>query len=50
MSLFGFIGAGNMGFALMKACVKSFGQNQIAYYDLFYGKMFFCKRAAKDFS
>ncbi|WP_276929571.1 pyrroline-5-carboxylate reductase [Herbinix luporum] len=43
MSLFGFIGAGNMGFALMKACVKSFGQNQIAYYDLSMEKCSFVK-------
>jgi len=33
MALFGFIGAGNMGFALMKACCNTFGKDEIAYYD-----------------
>lgn len=33
MSLFGFIGVGNMGFALLKACYNTFGKNKIVYYD-----------------
>lgn len=34
MSLFGFIGAGNMGYALLKACTYTFGKDEIAYYDV----------------
>lgn len=33
MSLFGFIGVGNMGLAILKACYKNFGKNEIIYYD-----------------
>lgn len=33
MALLGFIGAGNMGFALMKACCNTFGKNEIVFYD-----------------
>lgn len=33
MALFGFIGAGNMGFALMKACSNTFGKKEIVFYD-----------------
>ena len=31
MALFGFIGAGNMGFPLIKAAVKTFGREQVVY-------------------
>lgn len=33
MALFGFIGVGNMGSALLKASYKTFGQEEIVYYD-----------------
>ncbi len=33
MALFGFIGAGNMGFALLKACYNTFGKNEVVYFD-----------------
>mgnify|MGYP000506839824 CR=1 FL=1 len=33
MALFGFIGVGNMGFALLKACYNTFGKDEIVYYD-----------------
>lgn len=33
MSLFGFIGVGNMGSAVLKACYKTFGKEEIVYYD-----------------
>ena len=31
MALFGFIGAGNMGFPLLKAAIKTFGKEQVVY-------------------
>ncbi|NLL73814.1 MAG: pyrroline-5-carboxylate reductase [Clostridiales bacterium] len=34
MSLFGFIGVGNMGSAILQACYKTFGGDDIAYYDV----------------
>jgi len=46
MALFGFIGAGNMGFALMKACYNTFGKNEIAYYDTSAEK---CSQVLKQF-
>lgn len=33
MALFGFIGVGNMGSALLKASYKAFGEGEIIYYD-----------------
>ncbi|TAH72838.1 MAG: pyrroline-5-carboxylate reductase [Anaerolineaceae bacterium] len=33
MALFGLIGVGNMGSALMKATINAFGQDEIVYYD-----------------
>jgi pyrroline-5-carboxylate reductase len=33
MALFGFIGVGNMGTALLKATYKTFGQDEVVYYD-----------------
>lgn len=33
MALFGFIGVGNMGYALLKASYKTFGQEEVIYYD-----------------
>lgn len=33
MALFGFIGVGNMGSAILKASYKAFGQDEIVYYD-----------------
>lgn len=34
MSLFGFIGVGNMGSALLRACYKTFGKNELVYADI----------------
>lgn len=34
MSLFGFIGVGNMGYALLTACSNTFGKNEISYFDV----------------
>lgn len=34
MALYGFIGVGNMGFALLKAAHLVFGEDEIAYYDV----------------
>lgn len=33
MALFGVIGAGNMGFPLLKAAIKTFGTGEVLYYD-----------------
>ena len=33
MALFGFIGVGNMGSAILKASYKTFGHNEIIYFD-----------------
>ena len=33
MALFGFIGTGNMGYALLNACVRQFGKDEVIYYD-----------------
>jgi pyrroline-5-carboxylate reductase len=33
MALFGFIGAGNMGYPLIKAAIKSFGREEVLYTD-----------------
>ena len=33
MALFGIIGVGNMGSAILKAAINAFGQNEIIYYD-----------------
>lgn len=33
MSLFGFIGVGNMGAAILKSCYKTFGKDDIVYFD-----------------
>lgn len=33
MSLFGFIGAGNMGYPLLKAAIKTFGNEEVVYTD-----------------
>jgi pyrroline-5-carboxylate reductase len=33
MKLFGFIGAGNMGYPLIKAAVKTFGEDEVIYTD-----------------
>ena len=33
MSLFGFIGVGNMGSAILTACYEAFGKEEIVYYD-----------------
>lgn len=33
MALFGFIGAGNMGYPLIKAAIGTFGQNEVVYTD-----------------
>lgn len=33
MAIFGFIGVGNMGSAILKATCKAFGQDEIVYYD-----------------
>ncbi len=38
MALFGFIGVGNMGYPLLKAAIKTFGENEIVYTDAFAGK------------
>ncbi|NLJ97006.1 MAG: pyrroline-5-carboxylate reductase [Clostridiales bacterium] len=34
MSIFGFIGVGNMGSAILKSCSETFGKDKIVYYDL----------------
>ncbi len=34
MALFGFIGAGNMGYALLNACVRRFGKDEVIYFDV----------------
>ena len=34
MALFGFIGAGNMGYPLLQAAVRSFGKDEVIYYDV----------------
>lgn len=33
MSLFGFIGTGNMGYPLMLSAIRSFGRDEVIYYD-----------------
>lgn len=47
MALFGFIGTGNMGFALLKACYSTFGRNEIVYYDVSAEK---CAEVFKEFN
>lgn len=47
MSMFGFIGVGNMGYALLTACLNTFGQNEIAYYDTSKDK---CSKIKKEYN
>ncbi len=33
MAIFGVIGVGNMGYPLLKAAIKTFGADEVLYYD-----------------
>lgn len=46
MALFGIIGVGNMGSAIMKATIKAFGKNEFIYYDSSKNK---CMEISKEF-
>jgi pyrroline-5-carboxylate reductase len=45
MALFGFIGAGNMGYPLIKAAISTFGKNEVVFWD---ASMERCQFVAKE--
>jgi pyrroline-5-carboxylate reductase len=44
MALFGFVGAGNMGYPLIKAAISTFGGNEVVYTDASPGRCEFVKK------
>lgn len=46
MALFGIIGVGNMGSAILKAAINAFGQSEIIYYDSWRNK---CKEIEEEY-